>query len=113
MRARTDSRGHLIPLVLGCIDVDACVVNAEFRPGLPEAAPLDLGGRANADWVSMPRSGCQLLHSTVISAQMDGGDQTLRLGLSDGSTVTVQRDRPDESWNLAGTGVPAVLVTPT
>jgi Family of unknown function (DUF6188) len=53
----------------------------------------------------------QLLHLGVVSAQMDG-DQTLRLGFSDGSTVTVERDRRYESWNLTGTGVPQVLVTP-
>lgn len=54
---------------------------------------------------------CRLLHLTVVSARMDG-DQTLRLGFSDGSTVTVERDRQYESWNLTGTGVPEVLVTP-
>ncbi|MDE3206261.1 MAG: hypothetical protein KGQ66_18795 [Acidobacteriota bacterium] len=54
---------------------------------------------------------CQLLHLGVVPAHMDG-DQTLRLGFSDGSTVTVERDTQYESWNLTGTGVPQVLVTP-
>ena len=54
---------------------------------------------------------CDLLHQAVVSAQMDGG-QTLRLDFSDGSIVTVERDSQYESWNLTGTGVPQVLVTP-
>jgi hypothetical protein len=53
----------------------------------------------------------QLLHLAVVSAHMDA-DQTLRLGFSDGSLVTVERDARYESWNLTGTGVPQVLVTP-
>jgi Family of unknown function (DUF6188) len=53
----------------------------------------------------------QLLHLEVVSAQMDG-DQTLRLGFSDGSIVTVERDTRNDSWNLTGYGVPQVLVTP-
>lgn len=53
----------------------------------------------------------ELLHLGVVSAQMHQ-DQTLRLGFSDGSTLTVERDRRYESWNLTGNGVPHVLVGP-
>jgi Family of unknown function (DUF6188) len=54
---------------------------------------------------------CQLLHLKVVSAYMDE-HQTLRLGFSDGITVTVERDRRYESWNLTGSGIPQVLITP-
>lgn len=52
-----------------------------------------------------------LLHLKVVTAEMDQ-DQALRVGFSDGSTLTVERDRRYESWNLTGSGVPEVLVTP-
>lgn len=52
-----------------------------------------------------------LLHLKVATAEMDE-DQALRVGFSDGSTLTVERDRRYESWNLTGSGVPEVLVTP-
>lgn len=53
----------------------------------------------------------RVLHLSLVSAEMDA-EQTLRLGFSDGSTLTVERDTEYESWNLTGTGVPEVLVTP-
>lgn len=91
--------------------------NAERASGLLQIeSPFQLESESD-EWTIVPSDQsthapvCRLLHQAVVTAQMED-DQTLRLSFSDGSTVTVPRDRQYESWNLTGSGVPQVFVTP-